>query len=153
MTSQWAMMSMAGILAKTMTNLLKDSAGATHTVSAGFTASTPYINAGTGSTTCYVDDCVLTSQQSNSPAGTGAIAATVSAYTGGASATSGSFTVTGTITNGTAGNITYKEIGVYVYIAALSAWFLISHDLINGTTGYVVSASGTMACTLTVTNS
>ena len=147
MTGQWAQIAMATILASTQT--VRDTSNATHSVAAGATASTVMIYAGLGTTTPAVQDYVLTSPQTDTPAGTGKIAGTVSAAT--ESGASGSFTVTGTITNGTGANITYTEIGVSCTIATYI--YLLSHDLINTTVGYVVSPSGTMACTLTVTNS
>jgi hypothetical protein len=138
---------MAGVFAQTQS--VKDTSAASHNVAAGFTASAPTICTGTGSTTPDVDDFVIETPVTDTPAGTGKIAATINAYSGGT--TTGSFTITGTITNGSAADITYKEIGMEVTIATYV--YLVLHDLVNGATGYLVSVSGTLACTYTITNS
>ena len=62
---------------------------------------------------------------------------------------SNTFTITATITNGGTANITYKEVGLANTIATFQ--FLLAHDQVNGGTGYVVSASGTLAVTYTGT--
>jgi len=146
-TSQYAKLEMAGVFASSQT--VTDTSSAGHTVAAGFTASAPKICTGTGSTTPDVDDVTIQIPVTDSPAGTGKIAATVGTYTGGT--TTGAFTITGTITNGSAADITYKEIGMEVTIATYV--YLVLHDLVNGATGYLVSVGGTMSCTYTITNS
>ena len=146
-TTQYARLEMAGVFAESQT--VKDTSAATHTVAAGFTASAPTIATGTGSTTPAVGDYVIQTPVTDTPAGTGKIAATVGSYTPGT--TTGAFVITGTITNGSAGDITYKEIGIEVTIATFV--YLVLHDLVNGATGYLVSIGGTMACTYTITNS
>jgi hypothetical protein len=148
-TSQYARLEMAGVFASTQTSAVKDVDGDLKTVAAGFTASAPTICTGTGSTTPDVDDYAIETPVTDTPAGTGKIAATVGSYSGGT--TTGAFTITGTITNGSAADITYKEIGVEVTIATFV--YLVLHDLVNGATGYLVSIGGTMACTYTITNS
>jgi hypothetical protein len=138
---------MAGVFASSQT--VKDTSAATHTVAAGFTASAPTICTGTGSTTPAVGDYVIQTPVTDTPAGTGKIAATVGTYVPGT--TTGAFPITGTITNGSAADITYKEIGIEVTIATFV--YLVLHDLVNGVTGYLVSIGGSMACTYTITNS
>jgi hypothetical protein len=145
-TTQAARLEMAGVFANSQT--VKDTSAATHTVAAGFTASAPTIVTGTGSTTPAVADYVIETPVADSPAGTGQIAGTVGTYVPGT--TTGAFTITGTITNGSAGDITYKEIGMTVTIATFV--YLVLHDLVNTTVGYLVSIGGTMACTYTITN-
>lgn len=63
------------------------------------------------------------------------------------------FTVTGTITNNSAGAITYKEIGQAVTVthSATAYYFLLAHDQVNAGTGYLVSINGTLAITYTYT--
>jgi hypothetical protein len=146
-TSQYALLEMAGVFAASQT--VRDTSNATHTVAAGFTTSAPKIVTGTGSTTPAVGDFAIQTPVTDTPAGTGQIAATVGTYVPGT--TTGAFPITGTITNGSAADITYKEIGMTVIIATYV--YLVLHDLVNGVTGYLVSIGGTMACTYTITNS
>jgi hypothetical protein len=57
--------------------------------------------------------------------------------------------VTGTITNSSGSDITYKEIGLTI---VMQTWiFLITHDTINAGAGYLVSNGGTLAVTETFT--
>lgn len=63
--------------------------------------------------------------------------------------TNGTFTITGTFTNGTGSNATYGNIGIY--LTANAFVFMVAHDQTNGGSGYVVSATGTVAVTYTVT--
>jgi hypothetical protein len=67
--------------------------------------------------------------------------------------TSNTFTVTGTITNGSVGDILYKEIGLAVTVthSASPYYFLLAHDYLNSGSGYTVSAGGTLAITYTAT--
>jgi len=90
-------------------------------------------------------DYVLVSPISNVPAGTGIIIATIGAIA------SNTFTVTGMLTNGTAGNIVYGEVGIVIEEDANSWLFLITRDQTNGASGYTVSPAGTVSVTYTVT--
>ncbi len=72
------------------------------------------------------------------------------ANTGTVNAISGTaYTITSTITNGSGSSITYKECGLATTVATWQ--FLHAHDQVNGTTGYTVSASGTLQVTYTST--
>ena len=109
------------------------------TVNSASTA--PTIVAGTGTTAAAVTDYVLQTPVSGS---SGSIAATINAYSG--SGTSGSFTITGTITNTSGATINYSEVGLEVTISTYV--FLITHDVF---TALGVSNSGTLAITYTLT--
>lgn len=104
-------------------------------------ATAPTIVAGTGTTAAAVTDYNLQSQSSGT---SGSVAATINAYSG--SGTSGHYTITGTITNSSGGNITYSEVGLEVTVATYV--FLLTHDVF---TGLVVSNLGTLAVTYTLT--
>ena len=144
-TGQFAQMGMALFFASTQT--IRDTSNATHSVAAGATASAPTIVAGIGTTAAAVSDYKLQTPTTDTPAGTGAIAATISAAT--ESGTSGSYTITGSLTNGSAALITYAEIGVQVTIATYI--YLLTHD-VTTTPFWPVSVGGTLACTITITN-
>ena len=62
---------------------------------------------------------------------------------------SGTFLITGTFTNSSGSNKTYGNVGIYV--TANTYVFMLAHDQTNGASGYVVSNSGTVALTYTIT--
>ena len=112
--------------------------------------SAPYIVAGVTGTAPAFTDYALGDGTTNTnyhANGSYAQAGTVNAIS------SNTFTVTGTITNGTAGNVTYKEIGLAVTVthSASPYYFLLCHDQVNAGTGYVVSNGGTLTVTYTGT--
>lgn len=135
---------MAGIFASTQT--VTDTTNTGRSVAAAYTPSTFQIVAGTGTTAAATLDYVLQSQSAST---SGYVTAAINAYAD--SGTTGNFTVTGTITNGSGGTITYGEIGIYLTIS--SHVFMVCHDIINGATGFPVSNTGTLAVTYTITNS
>jgi hypothetical protein len=125
-----------------------DTGGTSRSWAANSATSSINIRAGSGTTTPTFGDHVIQTPLTNSPAGTGLISATTgTAITN--NTTNGTFVITGTFTNGTVGNLTYAEIGIEA--TANTFIFLLSHDLTNGATGYIVSPSGTVAVTYTVT--
>lgn len=138
----------ANVFNAATTSDIKDTSNATHTISANTATSAVGIRAGSGVTTPVFSNYVIETPLTNSPAGTGLIAATVN-NTITDNSTNGTFTITGTLTNGTAGNLTYGNIGIEVTAATFV--YLVSHDQTNGASGYVVSASGTVAVTYTIT--
>ncbi len=125
----------------------KDTGNTARTTTRNSACTAPLINAGTGASAPAVTDyCMETWTDDASHR----IAATVNAISGWSGA-SGTFTVTGSITNGSAGDITYKEVGITV---VMQTWtFLITHDTVNAGSGYLVSIGGTLAVTYTFTYS
>jgi hypothetical protein len=67
----------------------------------------------------------------------------------GAPAFGGTFTITGTFTNATAGPLVYGEVGIMATDDA-SAKFLLTHDATNSTFGYTVPIAGTLDVVYTV---
>jgi hypothetical protein len=145
-TGQWAQIGIVNML-DGATQTITDTSNATHSVTANSAVSAPTLVAGSGTTTPAVSDYKLQTQLS------GTSGYTTSVTSGGSlteSGSSGTYTITGTITNGSGGNLTYAEIGMTVTIGGNV--FLILHDLTNGASGYVVSNGGTCAITYTITN-
>jgi hypothetical protein len=137
-----------------MTNILaggsqsiKDTGGTSRTIANNSAASALTIVAGSGTTTPTVADYALASPI----AGASGYTTSVTVGSLSESGSSGSCTVTGTISNTSGGNLTYGEIGLEVTVSTYV--FLICHDLTNGASGYVVSNNGTLACTYTISNS
>lgn len=126
---------------------ISDVSNTGRSLTANDAATAPFIVAGTTATAPAFTDYALgdgttnTNYKSNSSY---AQAATVNT-----TLSSNTFTITATITNGGTANITYKEVGLANTIATFQ--FLLAHDQVNGGTGYVVSASGTLAVTYTGT--
>ena len=118
-----------------------DTSNTARALSVNSASTAPTIVAGTGTTAAAVTDYALTTPTSGS---SGSVAATINAYSG--SGTSGSFTVTGTITNTSGNTINYSEVGLEVTIATYT--FLITHDVF---TAQGVSNNGTLAITYTIT--
>jgi hypothetical protein len=132
----------------TLPAALNDTSGTSRTLTPVNSAVTaPYIWAGTGATAPAVTDYQMQTTVNDS---SHKVAATVNAISDW-SGSSGSFTVTGTISNTSGGDITYKEIGIIV--TCLTWNFLISHDTINAGSGYLVSNGGSLAVTETFTYS
>jgi len=128
----------------TATNATKDTAAGLHTQSANTAMSSTNLHLGAGVTTVNVGDYAI-------EAGTndwGTIAATVNTTVtnNGTNCTS---TITGTFSNGAVVNETAGNVGIEVTAGGVK--FLMAHDNINGGTGYVVSPSGTVAVTYTIT--
>lgn len=122
---------------------IKDTAGTGNAISANSAATSPTIVAGTGTTAAAVTDYALQTPVSGS---SGSVGATVGAPSG--SGTSGTITITGTITNSSGSNITYSEVGIEITVGGNT--YLISHDVFTGLT---VSNGGTLAVTYTLTYS
>lgn len=114
---------------------IKDTAAASNAESANTAASAPTILAGTGGTAATVADYTMQTQ-------TETVAATINAWSG--SGSSGSFTVTGTITAGS--NRAYQEVGLRVTVNAHT--YLICRDTFSTLN---VSSGGTLAVTYTIT--
>ena len=126
------------------TNAMKDTSGNTHTVSANSATGTVQVVAGSSNTAPTAADYALNTPVAGS---SGYVAATCTYATG-------SLTITGNITNSSGGNLNYGEIGVVVTVATYI--YLLTHDYANQTspyTAYLVSNGGTLACTITLTNS
>ncbi len=133
MTKQFAQFVQALLLNSTQT--ITDVSSSTHSVANASATTTPTILAGTNGTAAAVTDVALGAQ-------TETVAGTVNAYSG--SGTSGSFTVTGTITAGA--DRAYQEVGLRVTNAA--NLYLICRDVF---TTLNVSNGGTLAVTYTLT--
>jgi len=109
-------------------------------------ASALYVVAGLSSTTPAFSDYALGDGLANTDYksdGDYAKAATLAAAVG------ASFTVQGTIANGSGSIITYKEIGLAITVGGHQ--FFLGHDLTNGTTGFPVSPAGNMVVIYTGT--
>ena len=117
-------------------NTIKDTSNTTHSETANTAASSPTILAGTGTTAAAVTDYTLQTQ-------TETVAATIGSISGW-SGTSGTFTVTGTITAGA--NRAYAEVGLRVTVN--THLYLICHDVFSALN---VSNGGTLAVTYTFT--
>lgn len=114
---------------------IKDTGGTSHSESVNTAATAPTIDAGTTGTAATVTDNALGTE-------TETVAATINAYSG--SGSSGSFTVTGTITAGA--NRAYQEVGLKVTVN--THVYLICHDTFSTLN---VSSGGTLAVTYTIT--
>jgi hypothetical protein len=112
-----------------------DTSNNPQTVSNGTATSTLQVVAGTDSTAASFTQYHLLAQSAGS---SGYVAATVNAISG------SSFTVTGTITNGSGSTINYAEVGIYVTNAAHI--FCLARDAF---TALPVSDQGTLAVTYT----
>ena len=146
-TGQWAQLGITNLLAGG-SQTVKDTSGNTHTVTNNSSVSALTVVCGTGTTAAAVSDNAL---QTPSSGWTGGTTVTVGSLT--ESGTSGSFTITCTLTNGNASLVNVGEIGVTVTVATYV--YLILHDApINASTPYYypVSPNGTLACTYTVSN-
>ncbi len=138
-TKQFAQFIQANILNTGET--IKDTSNSDKSISANSDATVPRIVAGIGTTPADVTDYCLES----ATAGTsGYAAATINAYSG--TGTSGTFTITGTITNSSGVTIAYAEVGVTIVSATFT--FLLCHDIF---TALNVSDGGTLAVTYTAT--
>ncbi len=135
-TKQFSQLIQLNILATNET--IKDTSAVNNAETANAAASAPTILAGTGSTAATVGDNAMQTQ-------TETVAGTVTAYVGGAG-TSGTFTVTGTITAGA--DRAYAEVGLRCTVNA--HLYLICHDVFSVLN---VSSSGTLAVTYTITDS
>ncbi len=133
-TKQFAQLIQLNLLATNET--IKDTAAASNAETANTAASSPTILAGTGTTAATVGDFAMQTQ-------TETVAATINAYSGGAG-TSGTFTVTGTIT--ATADRAYAEVGLRVTVN--SHTYLICHDVFSAKN---CSNGGTMAVTYTFT--
>lgn len=120
---------------------IKDTGNTSRSLSANSACSAPTIVAGTGTTAAAVTDVSLQTQQGGS---SGSQAATINAYSG--AGTSGSYTVTATITNTSGGTVAYAEVGLTIVSATFT--FLIAHDVFSALS---VSNNGTLAVTYTFT--
>lgn len=105
------------------------------------------IVAGSGTTTPAFGDYAVESQLATT---SGSITATVN-VTITNNTTNGTFTITGTFTNSTGSNATYGNIGIYAVETNGPHTFMYAHDLTNGSSGYVVSPSGTVAVSYVIT--
>ena len=120
-----------------VTGTIKDTGGTGRTVTAYSTVSAQQIVAGTGTTAATFADNVLQAQSAST---SGYVSATMNAISG------STFTITGTITNGSGSTINYAEIGLYV---TMNTWiFMLAHDVF---TALPVSATGTLGVTYTAT--
>jgi hypothetical protein len=144
-TQQWAQFVYTQIFG--VAGTIKSTTGTGYNNTAWGTLSALTLASGTGATAASVTDYVI--QTPVSPAGSGTCAGTLSAFPSESSGTSGSFTVTGTITNSSGSTITYSELGIEMTDAA-SHVYLLTHDVF---TGVPVSNTGTLAITYTITNS
>lgn len=135
-TKQFAQLNQLGMFATNQT--IKDTGGVSNSeTTAATTGSSPTIAAGTTGTTAAVTDFALGAE-------TETVAATINAYSG--SGTSGSFTITGTITAGAAR--AYAEVGIKVTVNAHV--YLVCHDTFSVLN---VSSGGTLAVTYTLSYS
>lgn len=136
-----------------VTAQIYDTSDMTHTMAAGKVGSAIQIVAGSGVTAPNAStDYVIQTQLA------GADGAVTPTYVGTASAngtintstsSTTTFLIVGTMTNSTAGNETWGNIGIYGTFD--SNVYLLAHDQTNGGSGYVVSASGTVGVTYTIT--
>jgi hypothetical protein len=124
----------------------KDTSGASHAQTAQVLAGTPAIAFGTNGTAATWSDYVIGTSAGGA---TNPVGASVTAIVAGGA--SGTFTVTATWNNTTAGTVTITELALYITTTAgmaSNSTFAITHDVF---TGQAVSASGTAAATLTYT--
>jgi len=132
-TKQLAQFVQALILASTQT--ISDTTGTGRSVTNATATSAVTILAGTGTTAAAYNDTALQTQ-------TETVSGTVNAYSG--SGTSGSFTVTGTIT--ATADRAYAEVGLRITCGGNT--FLLCHDVFSVLN---VSNTGTLAVTYTLT--
>ena len=144
--NQFAVLLITNIFATaSATNAAIDVTGTTHTISANTATSAIVLAAGSGLTAPVFGDNAIQSQLAST---SGSISATVNNTITNLTS-SGTFTITGTFTNSIGTPQTYGNIGIEV--TAGGNTYLVSHDQTNGGTGYLVSPSGTVAVTYTVT--
>jgi hypothetical protein len=146
-TAQWAQLGITNLLAGG-SQTVKDTSGNTHSVANNSSVSALTIVVGTGTTAAAVSDNALGTSSSG---WTGGTSITVGAPT--ESGTSGSYTLTATLTNGNASAVNAGEIGVTVTVG--SNVYLILHDApINSSSPYYypVSPNGTLQVTYTINN-
>ncbi len=134
-TKQLAQFLMALVFNSTQT--ISDTGGTGRSIANATAVTAPTVLAGTGSTSATVSDTALGTQ-------TETVAGTVTSYSAGT--TTGTFTITGTITAGA--DRAYAEIGCRVTSGGDT--FLVCRDVISTTN---VSNTGTLAVTYTFTNS
>lgn len=131
-TKQFAQLAQLNLLASAQT--IKDTGGASNSETANTAASAPTIAAGTSGTSATVTDFALGAETETQ-------SATINAYSG--SGSSGSFTITGTITAGSAR--AYQEVGLKITVN--THVYLICHDTFSTLN---VSSGGTLAVTYTL---
>jgi hypothetical protein len=136
-----------------VTAMVYDTSNATHTMAADKVGSAIQIVAGSGVTAPNAGtDRAIETQLAGAD---GAVTpthigtATADGTINSTSSSTTTFLIVGTMTNSTAGNETWGNIGIYGTFD--SNIYLLAHDQTNGATGYVVSASGTVAVTYTIT--
>jgi hypothetical protein len=142
-TQQWAQWVGNNIFGVAQT--IKDETATGRSETAWATLSALTIQAGTSVTAASVTDTAL---GTITPGVSGTCAGTLSAISE-SSGTSGSFTITGTITNSSGSTVNYSELGITLNDASAHV-FLLTHDVF---TAVPVSTTGTLAITYTITNS
>lgn len=141
-TKQWAQFNQVLILASSQT--IADTGAVGRAITNGTATGTLNLVAGTGSAAATDTD---TNLQAQSTGTNGSQAGTVTAYVSGG--TSGTFTITATITNTSGAAIAYRECGVEITVGGNV--FLLAHDIFAAALN--VSNNGTLALTYTITNS
>ena len=148
-----------GILMSSMFNTaivtaqIYDTTNTTHTMAAGKVGTAIQIVAGSGvtapnaSTDYKIDTQLAGSDGAVTPTYVGTASANGTINTSTSSTTT--FLIVGTMTNSTLGNETWGNIGIYGTFD--SNVYILAHDQTNGASGYVVSASGTVQVTYTIT--
>lgn len=143
-TQQWAQFCYTNIFGTTGSIIAIT--GSTISTVVWSTLSALTIAAGTGTNAAQVNDHAL---QTIAGTTAGTCPGTLSAFPAEGAATSGSFTITGTITNNSGGTINYSEIGIEINDNAAHT-YLLTHDVF---VAVPVSNTGTLSITYTITNS
>lgn len=143
-TKQWAQFTQMYLLANTSSVVtatsVKNTANSGQTIAATNATSAVNIVAGTTGTAAAFADVALGAKSATTSGSTAATMTTISSNT---------YTLTATITNGTAGTIAYNEVGVEV--TANSQAYLFCHDAPLTGGPFNVSVTGTLAITYTHT--
>lgn len=128
------------------TDALTDITGATYTGSANDALGTINLHMGAGTTTVTVGDYQIQAGSYDWSTVSATVGNTITNNTSNCTSQ-----ITGTFTNSSGSNQTAGNIGIEATDANNTAVFLLAHDNINSNTGYIVSPSGTVAATYTIT--
>lgn len=120
---------------------MQDVTGASNPETANTAISAVNLHAGSGVTAAVFTDFQIESPLTNTGS-TAYVAPSINAISGPA------FTVTGVFTNTSGGTLTYGNTGIETTLN--SHTYLLTHDQINGLSGFIVSNNGTVSITYTV---
>ncbi len=121
---------------------MQDVTGASNPETANTSITTLNLHAGSGVTAPAFTDYQIQSPLTNTGT-TAYVTPVVNAISGPA------FTVTGTFTNTSGGTLVYGNVGIEITLSS-GHTYLLTHDQINGLSGFIISSLGTVSIVYTV---